>query len=460
MTDPGRAPQRGPGGHFQSAIIMEPERDVRVLREARQSAIITSAPSVTSLALPGELQDELHKFQIAEYAHQFFRSHRAGKLFSRKKIPVDQLACFQATALSEPLLGALAKNAKKPATDCFKQILAYSGADPGSKSVGAAAPLNRLVSTAVPMPELRDEIYFQLIKQTRECPLPEVLQRTWELFLVMASIFPSSRNSEVWIKSHLWSCAKGENRAIADIAHFAYIRFNARCHIGKPLDSPTPELCHQFIADRTAGHATFGASIYEQFWNQRATHPKMLVPRIIHEMAEALLAKGAEQSEGIFRLSGNLRKVKEMEQQVNEGKNPIPEAVLNDLASLFKSWFASLPEPLVAEAQLPALKAAFETRKHLEFVQTLPSPALYTLKYLVGFLQRLVQAQEVTKMTPKNFAIVFAPNLVYSGAITDPQMLTAHGEISQDFIITLIAEWDVRDVYPAPPTFFEGAREK
>jgi hypothetical protein len=415
----------------------------------------TFVPDLKALALPQDLQNELHKFQIAEYAAQFFRERRSGKLFGRTTITSEALSCFQADPLTEPLLDGIAPTAIKPAIEIFKLILAYTGADPNSKTISQPSTVERIVSQLTQLPELRDEIFFQLIKQTRENHRWDVLQFTWELFLIVATVFPSSRNSEDWIKTYLYGAATGPDQSVADIAQFTYIRFDLRCQIGRPLKNPTPEMFAQFVQDCKAGHQTFGASVYEQLWNQRLIRPKMPVPYIVHEMAQALLAKGAETYEGIFRVSGNLKKVKEMEEIVNNGGDVIKTADLNDLASLFKSWFASLPESLVTDYHLGPLKTAFERRTHLQFVATLPKAHYFCLKYLIGFLQRLVRAEDVTRMTAKNLAIVFAPNIVYSGSVTDPAALTRHGEVAHDFIITLIETWDVTDMYPPPEAFLQ-----
>jgi hypothetical protein len=52
------------------------------------------------------------------------------------------------------------------------------------------------------VPELRDEVYMQLIKQTRENPNRPCLLRTWQLVIV-ATVFPSTGDSETVIKTHL-----------------------------------------------------------------------------------------------------------------------------------------------------------------------------------------------------------------------------------------------------------------
>jgi hypothetical protein len=59
---------------------------------ARQSSFF---PDPRSRALPSDLQDMIPRFQLDDYARQFFREHRTNKSFSRKKVSVDAITRFQ-----------------------------------------------------------------------------------------------------------------------------------------------------------------------------------------------------------------------------------------------------------------------------------------------------------------------------------------------------------------------------
>jgi hypothetical protein len=79
------------------------------------------------------------------------------------------------------------------------------------------------------------------------------------------------------------------------------------------------------------------------------------------------------------------------------------------------------------------------------------------MKYLIGFLKRIVAAGEITKMTPKNLSICFAPNIIDTSGVTDPLQMSQYSEMSQDFIITLIETWDTTPIYPPPPEAMNSA---
>jgi hypothetical protein len=404
-------------------------------------------PDPRERALPEDLKKEIHQFQVNEVALKFFRNHRRVGLFSRQKVDFESLASFQTDPLKAPLLLTHSKGSAKLAIDCFKLILTYTGADPKAKA-GQSMTVNRLVSHLVATEELRDEIFFQLVKQTRGNPTRICLLKTWELFLMCATLIPATRNSEQSIKGHLYQTLKDSDPVIADIAQFTYIRLNTRCIIGKPATDIGIPVIQQIPKDVSDGHQVFGASIYEQLWHQRKTHPRAPIPISIHRMAEAIIEKGGERWEGIFRLPGSSDKIARMQKTINGGGDPIPLADMNDLASLFKSWFAKLPEPIVNADFLPLLRTAWETKNYPGFTEELPGAYVGVLKYLVGFLRRIAAAEEGTKMTPRNLAICFAPNLVDSRGISDPKQMQEYSEMSQEFLVSLITSWDTSDLSP------------
>jgi hypothetical protein len=448
MTNPGAGKQ---------ALVIDVSKRVREFREAPVGRAVAARdesffPNPRERALPRDLKSEIQEFQVEEVAHRFFRDHRKPGLFSRQKVDFEALASFQAEPLKAPLLQTHTKNSAKAAIDAFRLILAYTGADPKDKTKpGGALTANKLVSQAFTIAEVRDEIFFQLVKQTRGNPNRDVLLRTWELFLVVATIIPATRDSEQWIKAHLYQSTSDPDKRVAEIAEFTYIRFNTRFVIGKPMADFALPMIQQIPKEIDGGHRAFGASIYEQLWNQRKTFPNAPVPVVLHQIAEALITKGCEQWEGLFRLPGSHDRITRMQKTINEGGDPLDLADMNDLASLFKSWFAKLPEPIVNADMLPSLKTAWETKAYIDFVGELPDSYVAVLKYLIGFLKKIATAVEATKMTPKNLAICFAPNLVDTDSITDPRQISQYADMSQDFIITLIETWEIDDFYPPEP---------
>ena len=419
-------------------------------RDTISSRTNSFVPDEGAPYLPAELQRDIQRFQVAEYAVQFFREHRSHK-FSRKKISLEALTEFSSSPLAEPLLSEIsdAKLAKL-AMQCFKYILVYTGVD---KEKNPAAYADKLVNMCYQNPILRDEVMFQLLKQTRENPNPEWLVKTWQLFLIIVTYFPSTKNSETWIKSWFSHNFKDENEDVAQLAQFCYIRFAARCAQGKPLETNDIGYVHKIPTEYQTGHRQFGASIYEQIWNQRRSVRKLPFPYIVHHMAEQLLKKGAETTQGIFRLPGNLKKVDEMAEATNIGRDAISGSGIHDVASLFKKWFRDLPDPVVDMDDVERLRDHVDAKSYVAFAESLPRAHRMTLMYLIGFLQRLVKAESVTLMSPKNMGIVFGPNLVQLIGCNEPGKLHDFSTWANEMVEELIRTWDTSQIYPLAEHF-------
>ncbi|EAX84836.1 RhoGAP domain containing protein [Trichomonas vaginalis G3] len=397
--------------------------------------------------IDSELASQIHQFQIQDFAKKYFREHRSKQVFNRKRIAVEQLVSFTPEPLDEPLLEALDKNLTKTALLCFKHILQYTGVMPSKAPLAAA---ESIVNQLYTYPALRDEVFFQLIKQTSHTPNNTILSKGMELFLIIATIFPSTRNSENWIKAHLVGMSHHPDILIAAVAQFTYIRFAARCAVGIPRESNEIGYVKKIPMQVSMGWQTFGSSIYEMMWNQRTKEPKLPIPFIEYYMADFLLKRGAAKTEGIFRLPGSLKKVDEMALGTNDGKDMISKADLHDIASLFKKWFRDIPNPVVPIDRVNDLMNVFDDGKqeYIQFSESLPRPHKMVLKYLIGFLQELTRSEEYTKMTAKNLAIVFGPNIVQSHDVTSQDMVRKFTDVAIDFMVFLIENWDTSEIYP------------
>ena len=145
--------------------------------------------------LPDDLASDIQQFVQAEFARQYFTTHRTGFIF-RRKIPVEKMMVWQKTPLQSPLL-ALNRSLHKDAVKVFKVIQRIMGDRERDKPVGVRSAsdnhLNPLASSTSSMNasstslpsmvtgileeerwllteglthgELRDEIYCQLVKQ-------------------------------------------------------------------------------------------------------------------------------------------------------------------------------------------------------------------------------------------------------------------------------------------------------
>lgn len=80
------------------------------------------------------------------------------------------------------------------AVKMFSAMLRYHGDGPDPVDAAQQVELSaKLVHSGIKRPELKDELYMQLVKQTRGNPSEESRTRAWELFLIVASALPPSK---------------------------------------------------------------------------------------------------------------------------------------------------------------------------------------------------------------------------------------------------------------------------
>lgn len=138
-----------------------------------------------------------------------------------------------------------------------------------------------------------------------------------------------------------------------------------------------------------------------------------------------LLCCGIEE-EGLLRVAGTVSKVKKLKAAFDAGLFGIvdmneysrdPHAV----AGALKMYLRELPNPIMThELYDEWMSASRISDKDMKLkalrpiVERLPEPYYNNLRYLIKFLSRLSQYQDVNKMSIQNIAIVIAPNLLWS----------------------------------------------
>ncbi|XP_054898781.1 rho GTPase-activating protein 44-like isoform X4 [Poeciliopsis prolifica] len=149
------------------------------------------------------------------------------------------------------------------------------------------------------------------------------------------------------------------------------------------------------------------------------------------EACVTMLLECGMQEEGLFRIAPSASKLKKLKASLDCGVLDVQEFSTDPhaIAGALKSYLRELPEPLMTfelyndwiqasniqdqEKRLQALLGACEK---------LPCANNNNFKYLIKFLSKLTEDQDVNKMTPGNIAIVLGPNLLWThdeGNITE-----------------------------------------
>ncbi|XP_025928289.1 SH3 domain-binding protein 1 isoform X4 [Apteryx rowi] len=155
------------------------------------------------------------------------------------------------------------------------------------------------------------------------------------------------------------------------------------------------------------------------------THLKSLGREIalpIEACVMMLLASGMRE-EGLFRLAAGASVLRKLKSSLASGSNALEEfyADPHAVAGALKSYLRELPQPLMTfELYDEWVKVAsfkdFDSRVQSlrDTCSRLPQENYNNLRYLIKFLAKLAEHQEVNKMTPSNIAIVLGPNLLWA----------------------------------------------
>ncbi|KAJ7399879.1 SH3 domain-binding protein 1 [Pitangus sulphuratus] len=155
------------------------------------------------------------------------------------------------------------------------------------------------------------------------------------------------------------------------------------------------------------------------------THLKSLGREIalpIEACVMMLLASGMRE-EGLFRLAAGASVLRKLKSSLASGSNALEEFYSDPhaVAGALKSYLRELPQPLmtfelydewVKVASLKDIDSRVQSLR--DICSRLPQESYNNLRYLIKFLAKLAEHQEVNKMTPSNIAIVLGPNLLWS----------------------------------------------
>jgi hypothetical protein len=417
------------------------------------------------LYLPFELDPNFHrtdllaaanKHRIEDFAAASFRKHLQGTKWRYLYHPIDVMISFSSIPLKKPLLQSVPAHLKKAATQLFEVILQYTGVKPQQNQPGN---LIRAALTALESFEpLRDEFYFQLIKQTTGNKTQAVLVKTWELLTILVTIYPCSQTTYPYILAYLARSTTGDDRTIAAIATFALIRFQARHYLGVPLDLSTESRNYldRIPSHISRGKAQFGALLYEMMWGQKKAYPRLPIPFFLHKIITLLKERNALRTEEIFRAPANDSLVKEIQSQVNEDlERGLERGDVKVLATLLKNWLKALPNPLVPVEMLHLFVEMCEQNKFLGFLERLPQVHLLSVTYLIGFLREVIANSQYTGLEKADVAAIFGPCIVNPsrGARGRPEKIQELTEFAVAFTNRVLEAKDPSIIYPLNPAY-------
>ncbi|KAJ5076468.1 rho gtpase activation protein [Anaeramoeba ignava] len=406
--------------------------------------VISWPPSRGYPEIPDEIFEN-KQYNLIEFAQKFFTP-------PRKNRPVDgrDLIQYEPKEINKPVLLAVSESKnfkqKSAAIEIFKNILCYIGAK-GKRTIEEPKFAKRILSKGIEFPEIRDEIYFQLMKQL-QAPDIEIQRRCWQLLILICSTFPPSEESENYLKSHIASHLKKSKRIISQLSQYCMLKFITICNLRANKDDfqmPLDELIENISTAPSKSVALFGVSVEEVMWFQRTTDPDTLIPKIIPFLCQAIKDKGGMKTQGIFRVPGRTDEVTQAKSQFDHGIYTYSFKSPNDAASLLKQFFRDLPEPLIPlKFYQQCLTSAGKIEEEEKVLKQLTPVQLTTLIYIIKFLREFNEPEVMnqTGTNLANLALVFAPNLLRSGSVTFKKV-TLNQPKEQLFLLILLKSLEI-----------------
>ncbi|XP_022904499.2 rho GTPase-activating protein gacN-like isoform X1 [Onthophagus taurus] len=142
---------------------------------------------------------------------------------------------------------------------------------------------------------------------------------------------------------------------------------------------------------------------------------QLVVPKILDEMCSFLLTK--VKTEGLFRKGGSKSRQNEIKLSLDAGCYLSDDHHEIDVASVLKTFFRELPDPLIPITfQDTLLHCIILSQSNLHAILLvcllLPSEHLNILAYLMQFLYQITEFSNYNKMDAYNLAVVIGPTLL------------------------------------------------
>lgn len=183
---------------------------------------------------------------------------------------------------------------------------------------------------------------------------------------------------------------------------------------------------------------------------------KCYIPPVVESCIEFISLYGIE-VEGIFRMPGSKTEINEMKAKFESGEDPLPDlgekGDVHLVASVLKSYFRDLPEPLFPANATPDFMEASRINeldekisKLKELVDSIPIPVMVVMRYLFEFLKALSSHSDENMMDSHNLAVCFGPTLLWTPEGEDP--VTAQSSMIEvvDYCILF-----AHDIFPKTP---------
>ncbi|KAK1259808.1 hypothetical protein QJS04_geneDACA001425 [Acorus gramineus] len=202
-------------------------------------------PTTLSMSVPVELASAiplLDRFQVEGFLRAmqkliqsagkrgFFSKRSVGPQI-REKFTLEDMLCFQKDPIPTALLKISSSDMVSRSIKLFQIILKYMGVDSSERATLLSVEerielVGKLYKQTLKRPELRDELFMQISKQTRNNPDRYSLVKAWELMYLCASSMPPSKDIAAYMSEYVHYVAQAVTTD-SEVQVFAVSTLNA-----------------------------------------------------------------------------------------------------------------------------------------------------------------------------------------------------------------------------------------
>ncbi|XP_042318095.1 rho GTPase-activating protein 39-like isoform X2 [Sceloporus undulatus] len=412
---------------------------------------------------------------MADWASKNLNMHTQG--IFRRRLSIANMLSWNGGSIKKPMLITSNHTIKKEACEMFKLVQIYMGDRQARMDREHVALIT--ITKCWSIQGLRDELYIQLIRQTTDNMCYRSLAWGWELMAISLAFFSPSPKFQSYLEGYIYrhlsqvndenitqrikelldlknkknsksrkkrkQNTEDEGLPISTYARYCYRKLQKVAVTGgkKGLRKPTiEEIIHAKNAIVTP--SLFGSSLEEIMLRQQDMYPDNKLPWVQTQLSQQVLELGGEQTEGIFRIPGDIDEVNALKLQVDQWKIPNNLSDPNIPASLLKLWYRELEEPVIPQQFYKECISNYENPDAaVAVVELLPELNRLVLCYLIHFLQIFAQPTNVgkTKMDVNNLAMVMAPNCLRCQS-DDPRVIFENTRKEMSFLRMLIVHLD------------------
>lgn len=375
--------------------------------------------------------------------------HQKGFIFKRK-VSLASMLSWQKTAIKKPMLLTLSKQHKKQALDIFKLVQMYMG-DRNSRGRDPSEIALTVVTATWSAPPLRDEAYLQLCKQTTENSNINTLEKGWELMAILMNFIPPSAKFFNYLQGYVYKHTNPPQKGrVLHYGEHSMRKLNRINEVGARRGSQQPTLLEVQQAQKNIFNPSmFGGSLEEVMEAQQRFEAgrDLQIPWAVTALTEAVLNTNGAQTEGIFRVPGDIDAVNMLKVRIDRGE---PLTTFNEPhipASALKLWFRELSEPLIPESlYYDCIGAYQDVEASIAVLARLPKLNRLLLIYILRFLQIIGQTenQPITKMDHDNLSMVWAPNFLRCPS-DDPMTMFQNTKKEMSFVRNLVINLDTSE---------------